>query len=163
MEPVRRHYWRAASIGLLLVLALVSAASVSMYEQFSAQIRYLQQQLNRTAQIKYIAVLQDEKSQPVLLLTFDPQDGALQIQRLTALREGREDSMQLWALPANGAAQSLGVLGSSASTLRLAVSEALLSSVGRLAVSVENKGGAEAGRGPRLPYLLTGSLIQKSR
>jgi len=37
-----------------------------------------------------------------------------------------------------------------------------LSQATGLAVSVENKGGVEEGRPPRLPYLYTGALIRKA-
>ena len=46
-----------------------------------------------------------------MLVTLDPQEGALQIQRLNSVLEGREESMQLWALPAGGKPQSLGECG----------------------------------------------------
>ena len=155
--------WRAAAIAGLLVLVLAAAASVSMFEQFTEQVRYLQQQLKNTPQIKYIAVLLDDKQAPVLLVTLDPQDAALEIQRLNELREGREDSMQLWALQPGAKPYSLGVLQSAATTLRLPADAALMAKATGLAISVENKGGAEPGQGPRLPYLLTGSLLQKAR
>lgn len=157
------NLWRAAAVGLLLVLVLAAAASASMYEQFTAQVRYLQQQLKSTPQIKYIAVLLDDKYVPAMLVTLDPQDSALEIQRLTGLREGREDSMQLWSLQPGAQPVSLGVLQSAATTLRLPVAEALLSGGGRLAVSVENKGGALVSHGPRLPFLLSGEVLQKAR
>lgn len=156
-------YWRAATIAFLLLLVLGTAASVSMFEQFSAQVRYLQQQLKATPQIKYIAVLLDDKHEPALLVTLDPQDATLEIQRLNGVREGREDTMQLWALQAGTQPVSLGILQSSATTLRLPASEAVLAKASSLAISVENKGGVDAKQGPRLPYLLTGSVVQKAR
>jgi anti-sigma-K factor RskA len=159
----QKSRWRAAAIAGLLVLTLAAAASVSMFEQFTAQVRYLQQQLKGTPQIKYIAVLLDDKNAPALLVTLDPQDTALEIQRLNDVREGREDAMQLWALAPGAKPYSLGVLQSAATTLRLPATEGLLAHVTSLAISVENKGGAEVRQGPRLPYLLTGSLVQKAR
>ena len=155
--------WRAAAIAGLLVLVLAATASVSMYEQFTAQVRFLQQQLKGTPQIKYIAVLLDDKQAPALLATLDPQDATLEIQRLNDVREGREDTMQLWALQPGAQPYSLGILQSAATTLRLPVTEAVLAKATGLAISVENKGGAEAKQGPRLPYLLTGALVQKAR
>jgi anti-sigma-K factor RskA len=155
-------WWRAATILCLLVLAIASATGVSMFEQFTAEIRSLQTKLKNTAQIKYIAVLLDGQQAPAMLVTFDPQDEALQIQRLNSVAEGRDDSMQLWALPANGKPRSLGVLESTGKTLRLAANDKTLDDVTQLAISVENKGGVTQNTGPRLPYLFTGTVVQKA-
>lgn len=135
---------------------------MSMFEQFKAQMAYLQKQLQATPQIKYLSVLLDEKQAPALLVTFDPQDQYLQIQRLNDVKEGREDTMQLWALQANQAPRSLGVLANSGKTLRLPVDLLALADVPQLAISVENKGGVMQEAGPRLPYLFTGAVVQKA-
>lgn len=155
-------WWRAATIICLLVMAFATATGVSMYEQFTAQINQLQGKLKNIAQIKYIAVLLDEQQAPALLVTLDPQDNALQVQRLNSVSEGREDTMQLWALPANGKPRSLGILASAGKTLRLAANEKSLIDVQQLAISVESKGGIEEGEAPRLPYLFKGAVVQKA-
>jgi anti-sigma-K factor RskA len=84
------------------------------------------------------------------------------LQRLNAVVEGGEDSMQLWALPATGPARSLGVMTAKLKTLRLPANEQTLTEVARLAISVENKGGVTDAQGPRLPYLFAGNLIHKA-
>lgn len=154
--------WRVATIVCLLLITIGTASGLSMYEQFMAQIRHLQTKLKTTAQTKYIAVLQDTQQAPALLITLDTQDAALQIQRLNSVAAGPEDSMQLWALTANSQPRSLGVLESAGKTLRLAADDKTLADVGELAISVENKGGVEPDRGPRLPYLFKGAVVQKA-
>lgn len=160
--PSHALRWRVATIACLLVMAIGVATGVSMFEQFKAQINHLQTKLQTTAQIKYIAVLLDAQQAPGMLVTFDPQDEAVQIQRLNSVAEGGEDSMQLWAIPADGKARSLGVLESKGKTLRLSASEKMLADVRQLAISVEDKGGVAQSRGPRLPYLFVGSVVQKA-
>jgi anti-sigma-K factor RskA len=155
-------WWRAATIFCLLVMAFAAATGVSMYEQFKAQITHLQAKLLNTPQIKYIAVLQDAQQAPAMLVTLDPQDGALQIQRLNSVLEGREESMQLWALPAAGKPQSLGILTSAGKTLRLPAGEKTLAEVPQLAISVESKGGAMGNNPPLQPYLFKGAVVQKA-
>lgn len=155
-------WWRATTIACLVVMVLASATGVSMFEQFKAQVSQLQNKLKDVAQIKFIAVLLDDKQAPALLVTLDPLDDAMQIQRLNSVTEGREDSMQLWALPADGKPVSLGVLSSTGKTLRLPAHEKTLLDVPQLAISVENKGGVEQGSGPRLPYLFKGAVVQKA-
>lgn len=150
MPISRAAWWRAATSFCLLVMAFAAAAGMSMYEQFTTQITHLQGKLLNTSQIKYIAVLQDAQQAPAMLVTFDLQDGALQIQRLNSVIEGREESMQLWALPAGG------------KTLRLPADEKTLTDVPELAISVESKGGADGNSAPLQPYLFKGAVVQKA-
>lgn len=135
---------------------------MSMFEQFKAQIGHLQTKLQTTAQIRYLSVLLDDKHAPALLVTFDPLDQALQIQRLNAVTEGQQDTMQLWALSPNEPPRSLGILASRGKTLRIAAGEQAMAGASDLAISVENKGGVEPGKGPRLPYLFQGAVLQKA-
>lgn len=162
--PRREHinWWRAATIACLLVIAVATATGVSMFEQFKAQIHHLQTQLQKTAQIRYLAVLLDDSRAPAMLITLDTQEGALQIQRLNTLTEGRADIMQLWALPANGQPRSLGVLASASKTLWLPASEKALEGVGELAISVEDKGATTQRSEPSLPYLFKGAVVQRA-
>ena len=155
-------WWRAAAILCLVLLAVALATGMSMMEQFKAQIQHVQGQLKETAQIKYIAVLNDDKQAPAMLVTMALQDNVLQIQRLNAVSEGREDTMQLWALSDGDPVRSLGILETKGKTLRLPATERDLASATTLAISVEDKGGARPGDGPRLPYLFKGSVIQKA-
>ena len=155
-------WWRAATIFCLVLLAVALATGMSMMEQFKAQIQHVQGQLKETAQVKYIAVLNDDKQAPAMLVTMALQDNVLQIQRLNAVSEGREDSMQLWAMSDGDPVRSLGVLETKGKTLRLPATERDLASATTLAISVEDKGGARPGDGPRLPYLFKGSVIQKA-
>ena len=155
-------WWRAATLACAVLLSVAVATGFSMFEQFKAQVQHLQVQLKDTAQIKYIAVLVDAKQAPAILVTMALQDNALQLQRLNTVTEGREDSMQLWALSDGDPARSLGVLESKGKTLRLTATERDLASATRLAISVEDKGGVTQAKGPRLPYLFTGSVVQKA-
>lgn len=155
-------WWRAATILCLVLLAVALATGMSMMEQFKAQIQHVQGQLKETAQVKYISVLNDDKHAPALLVTMALQDNVLQIQRLNAVSEGREDTMQLWAMSDGDPVRSLGILATKGKTLRLPATERDLASATTLAISVEDKGGAKPGNGPRLPYLFKGSVIQKA-
>jgi anti-sigma-K factor RskA len=155
-------WWRSATYACLVVLSIGIATGMSMFEQFKAQIEHVQGKLKDTAQIKYIAVLADDKQAPAMLVTMALQDNALQVQRLNAVTEGREDTMQLWALSEGDPARSLGVLESKGKTLRLSATERDFASATTLAISVEDKGGVTQAKGPRLPYLFKGPVVQKA-
>jgi anti-sigma-K factor RskA len=161
--PCRAGRWRAATVFCVLLLVIGFTTGWSLFEQFKAQLGHLQTQLQGTSQIKYIAVLLDAQQAPAMLITVDPHEGVLQLQRLNSVKEGREDTMQLWAVGKVGVApRSLGILGSTGKTLRLAASEEALRDVTQLAISVENKGGVPQAQGPRLPYLFQGAVVQKA-
>jgi anti-sigma-K factor RskA len=163
VAPCHAGRWRAATVFCLLLLLIGFTTGWSLFEQFKAQMGHLQTQLQSTSQIKYIAVLLDAQLAPAMLITVDPQEGALQLQRLNSVKEGREDTLQLWAIGQAGVApRALGVLGSAGKTLRLVVSQEALQGVGQLAISVESKGGVAQSQGPRLPYLFQGALVQKA-
>ncbi|WP_372658451.1 anti-sigma factor domain-containing protein [Hydrogenophaga sp.] len=155
-------WWRALSIFLLLILLVAWAASTSMVAQLQAQIQHLQTRLVEVPQVTQVAVLLDDKQLPAMLVTYSAQNRILLVQRLNEVREGREDSMQLWSIAGDAAPRSLGVIESKYKTLQIPVAEGSLEGVTSLAISVENKGGVPERVGPRLPWLFKGWLVQKS-
>lgn len=155
-------WWRALAIFLMLVLLLGWASATALFEQSRAQIAHLQGQLAKLPQVREIAVLLDDKGAPALLVTMAPVSGVLQLQRLNGVKEGPEDSMQLWALRPGQPMRSLGVLETKLRTLQLPAREADLQDVTELAISVENRGGVPAAQGPRLPWLFKGALVRKA-
>lgn len=155
-------WWRALAIFLLLVLLLGWATGASMVEQLKAQLGQQQTRLVQVPQVREIAVLLDQRQLPAMLITHDPQQGALLVQRLSEVREGRQDSMQLWALGGDAKPRSLGVIQSKYKTLQMPVTDAVLAGVTQLAISVESKDGVSEQVGPSLPYLFQGWLVKKS-
>jgi len=156
-------WWRAATVFLAIVLCVGIASTMSMYEQFKAQLQHMQKQLQTVQQIKYISILVDDKGAPAMLATLDPQDYTLQLQRLNGVVEGRDDTMQVWLLSEGARPLSLGTLTAKLKTQRLNAGDKELSRATELAVSVENKGGVDPAQGPRLPYIFRGPVVQKAR
>lgn len=154
--------WRLLAIVLLVVVAVMAATGMSLFEMFKAQITHLQAKVKNVPQTKYIAVLLDAKQAPGVLVTFDPQDQFLMLQRLTNIKEGPNDSMQLWDNSHSDKPVSLGVLTPKLRTAQLPITEKTLTSITQLAISVENRGGVAPGTPPLLPYLYSGALIQKA-
>ncbi|TNF60533.1 MAG: anti-sigma factor, partial [Burkholderiales bacterium] len=138
-------WWRALAILLLIVLLLAWATASSMVSQLQAQIGHLQARLIDVPQIRHVAVLLDQDQRPAMLVTHNPKQGQLLVQRLNDVREGREDSMQVWALRQDQPPKSLGVIESRYQTLQMPVSEADLQGVIEIGISAENKGGVPAG------------------
>jgi anti-sigma-K factor RskA len=155
-------WWRALAIFLLIALLLAWAIASSMVTQLQAQIGHLQARLIEVPQIRHVAVLTDKDQQPAMLITHTPKEGQLLVQRLNEVREGREDSMQVWALREGRPPQSLGVIESKYQTLQMPVAETDLQDVTEIGISAENKGGVPAGGAPSLPWLFKGWWIVKS-
>jgi anti-sigma-K factor RskA len=155
-------WWRALAIALLLALLLAWAAAQSLHVQLTAQIVHLQQRLGQQAALHHVAVLLDAQQAPAMLVTVQQGADVMQLQRLNAVREGREDSMQVWALAPNQPPRSLGVIESKYPTLEMPLDSARLDGASALAISAENKGGVSAAQGPSLPWLFQGALVRKS-
>ena len=155
-------WWRVLAVFLLMVVLIGWAASASMMTQLKAQIQHAQARLVEVPQIRLVAVLLDSQQQAAMLVTYNPKEGALLVQRLNEVKEGREDSMQVWAIAGDAAPRSIGVITSKYKTMQMPVKETDLQGVTEIAVSAENKGGVATGVGPSLPWLFKGWLVQKS-
>ncbi len=156
--------WRgAAAAGALATLvAVVVGVQVNggLRASSGAQIAELRQQLQATPQIQYVAVLADDKAAASMLVTFDPKNNQLVLQRVGGFQEGSDKSLQLWALPPAGGPRSLGVLGQE-KLLNLTAGEADVRQVPALAISLEPRGGVPSAGGPTGPVLFKGELIQR--
>lgn len=114
------------------------------------------------AAIQYVAVLADDSAAASMLVTFDPRNGQLTMQRVGAYREAADRSLQLWALPPGRTPQSLGVLQSAGPGMKLAVDAGALQRAPALAISLEPQGGVTGESGPTGPVLFKGALIEKT-
>lgn len=152
--------WRGATAAGALATVLAVVTAVGLRDQLGSEIGALQAQLAAQPQIEYVAVLNDAQASASMLVTFDPKNGRLTLQRVGGFQEAADKSLQLWALPPSGGPRSLGVLGQDR-LLQLAADEPDVREVPTLAISLEPKGGVPSERGPTGPVLFTGALIQK--
>ena len=152
--------WRGAAAAGALATAFVVVTGLNLRDQMGGEIQQLQAKLQATPQIDYVAVLADGQSAASMLVTFDPKNNKLTLQRVGGYQEADDRSLQLWALPPSGGPKSLGVLGRD-KLLRLTAGEADVREVPALAISLEPKGGVPSAGGPTGPVLFSGALIQK--
>jgi len=152
--------WRVASAaGAVATVAAVNVG-LNLRQELGSEIAKLQTQLQATPQIEYVAVLADDKAAASMLVTFDPKNKKLTLQRVGGYQEASDRSLQLWALPPSGGPKSLGVLTND-KLLRLTAGENDVREVPTLAISLEPKGGVPSETGPTGPVLFKGALIQK--
>lgn len=152
--------WRGASAAGALATVLAVVTAVGLRNDLGGQITELQARLAATPAIEYVAVLNDEQASASMLVTFDPKNNRLTLQRVGNFQEGPDKSLQLWALPPSGAPRSLGVL-SQERLLQLAADQRDVQEVPALAISLEPRGGVPSETGPTGPVLFKGALIQK--
>ncbi len=155
-------WWRALSIFLALVIFLGWALGTSMYEQFKAQVHHLEAKLVQIPQVREVSVLLDDTQAPAMLMTYDPKNQKLQVQRLNDVKESREQALHVWALTEGDAPRMLGVLTNKYKTQQLDVPAQALEGAQALAISVENKDNGPRDGKPRQPLLFKGSLVQKA-
>ena len=161
-RPGVSSLWRTLSVILAVVVLLVWAFTASMFEQLKAQIHHLEQRLSNTPQVRDISVLLNDKQQPGLLVTYDPVTHRLQVQRLNEVKEGREESLHLWALTDKDTPRLLGVLTSRYKTTQLDVPPEALEGATELGLSVESKDkGPERGL-PYQPWVFKGWVVKRS-
>lgn len=152
--------WRVASAAGAVATVAAVTVGLNLRQELGSEIAKLQTQLQATPQIEYVAVLTDDKAAASMLVTFDPKNKKLTLQRVGGYQEASDRSLQLWALPPIGGPKSLGVLTND-KLLRLTAGENDVREVPTLAISLEPKGGVPSETGPTGPVLFKGALIQK--
>jgi anti-sigma-K factor RskA len=173
-QRASRLWRRAAFAGAFATLAAVSFSAYlgGEIDRSQSQVAKLERergvltqrsvqlasQLQAAPEIRYVAVLADDRSSASLLVTFDRKHNTLIVKRLGGFQEGPEKSLQLWALPPSGAPRSLGVMGE-APVVKLTAAEGDVQQVPALAVSLEPRGGVPSERGPTGPVLFKGALV----
>lgn len=160
-------WWRGLAVAG--GLATVAAVSVGLWltdtaqQQMSSlqtQLQTTQAALQAAPQIQYVAVLADGKADASMLVTFDPRNNQLVLQRVGGFKESSNQSLQLWALPPQGAPRSLGVMGHGKLD-QFEAHESDVKAVPALAISLEPKGGVPSETGPTGPVLFKGALIRR--
>lgn len=152
--------WRVASAAGAVATVAAVTVGLNLRQELGSEIAKLQTQLQAIPQIEYVAVLADDKAAASMLVTFDPKNKKLTLQRVGGYQEASDRSLQLWALPPSGGPKSLGVLTND-KLLRLTAGENDVREVPTLAISLEPKGGVPSETGPTGPVLFKGALIQK--
>lgn len=171
-QPARvLAWWRNAALaGGLATVAAVSVglwshqglkeASRQQLSSLQIQLQTAQAALQAAPQIQYVAVLADGKADASMLVTFDPRHNQLVLQRVSGFQEAQDKSLQLWALPPQGAPRSLGVMGRGRLE-QLTAHETDVRAIPVLAISLEPKGGVPGATGPTGPVLFQGALIRR--
>jgi len=170
-KPLARGFWvslglwRGATAAAALAAVLAVVVGADLNEQLRGQrgqVAQLSARLATAPEIRYVAVLADDKANPSMLVTFDPKNNRLVLKRVGQYQEQADRSLELWALPPGRSPQSLGVLGREP-VVRLASTGNAVRDTPAMAITLEPVGGAPAGGGPTGPVLFSGAVIETPR
>jgi anti-sigma-K factor RskA len=145
--------WRDDSLAFWRGLGLASSAVAALL------VVVLGLRAPQAPGIDYIATLGDAQARTALLLTADSRRRALTVRVLAAAPVAADKTLQLWAVPKQGAPRSLGVLAGADNRLALPPG-ATGADVALLAVSLEPKGGSPDPKGPTGPILYKGNWLR---
>lgn len=151
--------WRGATAAGAMAAVVAVVTGLNLNTALNGQVQELSAKLASTPEIRYVAVLADDKAAPAVLVTYDPKHSQLQLKHVGQFHPGPDKSLQLWALPQAGGPKSLGVLGEG-TVIRLPARSGEVNNVPALALTLEPLGGVPAGSGPTGPVLFKGALLQ---
>lgn len=154
--------WRGATAAGAFAAVIAVVTGLSLNTQLNGQVQQLSARLSATPVIEYVAVLADDKASASMLVTFDPNTKKLVLKRVGDFREQPDKSLELWALPPNAAAKSLGVLTGDA-VVQLTAANSDIQQLPALAITLEPKGGVPPGTGATGPILFKGALIKTAQ
>lgn len=149
-DPARRAFgWRAFGI----TAAGLASALLAFFAWFAT--------VPQTEPV-FVAVLSEHQGGPRMVVSMHAPD-ELRVRVVKPWRDVAGKSLELWALPSEGAPRSLGLVANGGdTTIRIVASDARVQDVAKLAVSLEPQGGSPT-RQPTGPVLCAGEVAAVRR
>ena len=108
----------------------------------------------------FVAMLADDKSQPVAVVTGNVRTNSLTVKLVVPQNVAADRSLELWAVPKEGNPRSLGLLAADGSITLALPANATPDTVPLLAVTLEPKGGSPKADGPTGPIVFKGAWVR---
>lgn len=108
----------------------------------------------------FVATLSDDKAQPAIVVTGDAGRGKITIRVLARQAIASDKSLELWAVPKDGAPRSLGLVAADGTVTLPLPENATPDNIPVLAVSLEPKGGSPDRNAPTGPILYKGAWLK---
>jgi anti-sigma-K factor RskA len=148
------QFWRTESLTFWRSLSLASLAATLL------MVGVLRSTLVEAPQIDLVATLIDDKARTALLLTADSERRVFTARLVENAPVAADKSLQLWAVPKNGAPRSLGVIPAQGAIELPLTGSAIGDDIATLAVSLEPRGGSPGAGGPTGPILYKGNWVR---
>ncbi len=142
------HFWRRLGIASTAIAASLLA------------VLLVRQPDTGMAMPTYVAMLTDDQARAAIVVKGDPQHDQVIVRTLAAPAIGQDKSLELWALPKEGAPRSLGVISDSGQVTLKVPSGVRPETVPHLAVSIEPKGGSPNPNAPSGPVIYKGAWVK---
>jgi anti-sigma-K factor RskA len=107
----------------------------------------------------FVATLTNEQAQPIALVTGDAHNHKMVIKVLTRQAVAEDKSLELWAVPKDGAPRSLGLIAADGTVTLPMPAGSTPDSIPLLAVTLEPKGGSPNPNGPTGPIVFKGAWL----
>lgn len=107
----------------------------------------------------FVATLTNEQAQPIALVTGDAHNHKMVIKVVTRQPVAEDKSLELWAVPKDGAPRSLGLIAADGTVTLPMPADAAPDSIPVLAVTLEPKGGSPNPNGPTGPVVFKGAWL----
>jgi anti-sigma-K factor RskA len=156
--PARSPFWR----GLLEDLRFWRGLGIASTALATILVTVLLVRQPETAlpNTSYIAMLADANARPVAVITGDMRHRRLTVKLVAQQNIAADKSLELWAVPKQGAPRSLGLVAANGSVTLPLPENATPESIPVLAISLEPKGGSPNPNGPSGPVLFKGAWLQ---
>jgi anti-sigma-K factor RskA len=120
----------------------------------------LTRQFGGEAPPSFVAMLADDRSQPVAVVTGNARTHSLTVKLVAPQNVAADRSLELWAVPKEGNPRSLGLLAADGSVTLALPDYATPDTVPLLAVTLEPKGGSPKADGPTGPIVFKGAWVR---
>lgn len=140
-------FWRGLSLASTTLAALLVAV-------------LLMRPVGVDAPPAFVAMLADDKSQPVAVVTGNARTHSLTVKLVAPQTVAADRSLELWAVPKEGNPRSLGLLAANGSITLALPANATPDTVPLLAVTLEPKGGSPKADGPTGPIVFKGAWVR---
>lgn len=107
-----------------------------------------------------LAMLSDEKSQPVAVVTTDAERRQVVVKMIAPQTIAPDKSLELWVVPKEGAPRSLGLIAAGGTATLPLPADATPQNTALLAISLEPKGGSPNPNAPSGPIVFKGPWVQ---
>ena len=112
------------------------------------------------APASFVAMLADDKGQAEMVITGNAERHQMIVKVVTGQAVAADKSLELWAVPKEGAPRSLGLVAANGSETLPLPDNATPQTTPLLAVTLEPKGGSPNPNGPTGPVLFKGAWVQ---